>query len=201
MIYVDGSVSVSGPSSGAAIQNNSMVTLTANGNITQTGNLTYATEPVTTSASGSTPADSLIAANENMNQVLGLYTDVGQFQLQSPSNGANMETDATVAMISTNLTGCSNGVSCSNGDIATVGANSVGTWTLIGGKAESAVNGVSMSASNIYYDQRFKVRNNFAPPWFPQTTILAQDVSTGSKATVINVTQQRVQWVNQTGGQ
>jgi len=201
MIYVDGSVSVSGPSSGAAIQNNSMVTLTANGNITQTGNLTYATEPVTTSASGSTPADSLIAANENMNQVLGLYTDVGQFQLKAPSSGANMETDGTVAMISTNLTGCSNGVDCSNGDIATVGSYSVGTWTLIGGKAESDVNGVSMSKSNIYYDQRFKVRNNFAPPWFPQTTILAQDVVTSSKVPLVYITPQRTQWVNQTGGQ
>ena len=201
MIYVDGNVNVSGPSSGAAIQNNSMVTLTANGNITQTGNLKYATEPVTTSASGNTPADTLIAANENMNQVLGLYTSVGQFQLQAPSNGANMETDGTIAMISNNLTGCTNGVSCSNGDIATVGGNSVGTFTLVGGKAESAVNGVSMSASNIFYDQRFKVRQNFAPPWFPQTTILAQDVSTGSHATVVNITQQRVQWVNQTGGQ
>jgi Tfp pilus assembly protein PilX len=201
MIYVDGSVSVSGPSSGAAIQNNSMVTLTANGNITQTGNITYATEPVTTSASGNTPADSLIAANENMNQVLGLYTDVGQFQLKAPSSGANMETDGTVAMISTNLTGCSNGVDCSNGDIATVGGNSVGTWTLIGGKAESAVNGVNMSKSNIYYDQRFKVRNNFAPPWFPQTTILAQDVVTSSKAPFVSISPQRTQWVNQTGGQ
>jgi len=201
MIYVDGNVSVSGPSSGAAIQNNSMVNLTSGGNITQTGNLLYATEPVTTSASGNSPADSLIAANENMNQVLGLYTAYGQFQLQAPSSGANMETDGTVAMISANLTGCSNGVSCSNGDIATVGSYGVGTWTLIGGKAESAVNGVNMSKSNIYYDQRFKVRNNFAPPWFPQTTILAQDIASGSKATVINITQQRVQWVNQTGGQ
>jgi Tfp pilus assembly protein PilX len=200
MIYVDGAVSVSGPSSGAAIQNNSMVTLVANGNLTQTGNLTYATEPVTTTANGSTPADSLIAANENMNQVLGLYTAVGQFQLSPSSSGANMETDGTVAMISTNLTGCTNGVSCSNGDIGTPG-NSVGTWTLIGGKAESAVNGVNMSKSNIYYDQRFKVRTNFAPPWFPQTTILAQDVSNGSTAPIANITQQRVQWVNQTGGQ
>ncbi|MDR3677236.1 MAG: hypothetical protein P4N24_17235 [Acidobacteriota bacterium] len=200
MIYVNDDVSISGPSSGAAIQNNSMVTVVANGNLTQTGNLTYATEPVTTTANGSTPADSLIAANENMNQVLGLYTAVGQFRLNPPTSGGNIETDGTVAMISTSLTGCTNGVSCSNGDIGTPG-NSVGTWTLIGGKAESAVNGVNMSSSNIYYDQRFKVRTNFAPPWFPQTTILAQDVSNGSTAPIANITQQRVQWVNQTGGQ
>jgi hypothetical protein len=58
-----------------------------------------------------------------------------------------------------------------------------------------------MSKSNIYYDQRFKVRQNFAPPWFPQTTILAQDVTTSSKAPLVYITPQRVQWVNQTGGQ
>jgi hypothetical protein len=200
MIYVDGSTNISGPASGAAIQNNSMVTLTASGNITQTGNLTYATEPVTTTAVGSTPADSLIAANENMNQVLGLYTAYGQFQLSPSTSGANIETDGTVAMISTNLIGCTNGVSCSNGDIATPG-NSVGTWTLVGGKAESAVNGVNMSKSNIYYDQRFKVRSNFAPPWFPQTTILPQDIASTSTVPLVYITPQRTQWVNQTGGQ
>lgn len=197
-VYVNGNVSISGPSSGAAIQNNTQLSLTANGNITQTNNITYATEPVTTSS----PIDGLIVANENMNQVLGLYTAVGQFQLSPSSNNANMETDAVVAMIDPSPTGCnSSGTNCSNGDIATPG-NSVKTWTLIGGKSESAVNGVNMSASNIYYDQRFKVRQNFAPPWFPQTTIIPADI-TGqtSTAPVTYITQQRVQWVNKYGGQ
>jgi hypothetical protein len=113
MIYVDDNVSISGPSSGAAIQNNSMVTLTANGNITQTGNLIYATEPVTTTQNqvvnsnccNGDPVDTLIPAYQNMNQVLGLFTANGQFQLQAPSNSANMETDASIAMISQTPTG------------------------------------------------------------------------------------------------
>ena len=212
-IYVDGNVSITGPSSGAAIQNNTMVSVTANGNITQTGNLLYATEPVTTSAnqvvSGSNPAccngdpvDTLIPLYQNMNQVLGLYTSVGQFQLKAPSSSANMETDATIAAITASPTGCTNGAGCSNGDIATVGSYSVKTWTNVGGRSESAINTVSISTGNVYYDQRFKTRSNFAPPFFPQTTILEQDITGASTtAPVVNITQQRVQWVNQTGGQ
>ena len=214
-IYVDGNVSVTGPSSGAAVQNNSMVAVTANGNITQTGNLLYAEEPVTTSANqvvtNSSPAccsgdpmDTVIPGytnNQSMNQVLGLYTAVGQFQLSPSSSNANIETDGTIAAITASPTGCTNGAGCSNGDIATPG-NSVKTWTNVGGRSESSINTVSISTGNVYYDQRFKTRGNFAPPFFPQTTILAQDVTGASTtAPVVNITQQRVQWVNQTGGQ
>jgi hypothetical protein len=201
MIYVNDDVSVTGPSSGAAIQNNSMVTLTANGNITQTGNLLYATEPVTTTQNqvvnstccNGDPIDTLIPANQNMNQVLGLFTATGQFQLQAPSNNANMETDASIAMISSSPTG-------SSGKFATVGSYGVGTWTNIGGRAENSINGVSINQSNVYYDKRFTSRNNFYPPWFPETVVTEGEIvdSTGS---VVTVTPQRVQWVASTGGQ
>ena len=201
MIYVDDNVSISGPSSGAAIQNNSMVTLTANGNITQTGNLIYATEPVTTTQNqvvnsnccNGDPVDTLIPAYQNMNQVLGLFTANGQFQLQAPSNSANMETDASIAMISANPTG-------SNGKFATVGNYGVGTWTNIGGRAENSINGVSINTSNVYFDRRFTTRNNFWPPWFPQTTVTIGEIVATTGATV-TVTPQRVQWVTTTGGQ
>ena len=164
MIYVDDNVTVTGPWD--AIENNCMVTLTANGNITQTGNLLYATEPVTTTqnqAVNSTccngdPVDTLIPAYQNMNQVLGIFTANGQFQLQAPSNNANMETDASIAMISASPTG-------SNGKFATVGSYGVGTWTNIGGRAENSINGVSINTSNVYFDRRFTTRNNFWPPW------------------------------------
>jgi Tfp pilus assembly protein PilX len=216
VIYVDGSVSVTGPSSGAAIQDNHMVSVVANGNITQTGNLTYAEEPVTTSAgqtvtgsspaccSSSSPVDTLIPGytnNSTMNQVLGLYTANGQFILNPSSNGGNLETDGAIAVITPNLTGCnSSGADCGIGDIAT--GNSVGTWKVIGGRSESSINSVSISTGNTYYDQRFATRTNFAPPFFPQTSIAVQDVTGATTtATVINITQQRVQWINTTGGQ
>ncbi|MGD0222368.1 MAG: PilX N-terminal domain-containing pilus assembly protein [Terriglobia bacterium] len=176
MIYVDDDVTITGPSSGAAIQNNSMVNLTANGNITQTGNILYATEPVTTSANqkitGSNPAccngdpaDTLIPQNENMNQVLGIFTAAGNFILSPTSaNGSNIETDASVAMIS--QAGITNS---SIGHLQT--GNSVGTWTNIGGRMENRAASVSMSSSNVYFDRRFQARTNFAPPWFPSTSV------------------------------
>jgi len=202
MVYVNGDVSVSGPSSGAAIQNNAMVTLTANGDITQTGNLLYATEPVTTSAnqviSGSSPAccngepaDYLIPQNQNMNQVLGLFTANGNFILSPSSNGANIETDASVAMIS------SAGVSNSSiGHMAT--GNSVGTWTNIGGRMENRAAGVSMSSSNVYFDRRFQARN-FAPPWFPSTTVTTNMLSNTIVSASTPSTPSRTFWQFQAG--
>jgi hypothetical protein len=203
MVYVDDNITISGPSSGAAIQNNAMVTVTANGNIQQTGNLLYATEPVTTTQnqiiSGSSPAccngdpiDTLIPSVQNMNQVLGLYTAVGEFQINPSSSGGNLETDAAIAMVSSSSS-CTPSNNC--GVFATPG-NSVGTWTNIGGRVENSINGVNMNTSNVYFDRRFTARTNFAPPWFPQTSISLSDIMGASNQT--QVTANRVTWVTAT---
>jgi hypothetical protein len=204
MVYVDGNLNITGPSGGGyAVQNNTMITVTAAGNIQQTGNLTYATEPVTTTQnqviSGSNPAccngdpvDTLIPQYQNMNQVLGLFTAGGEFQLNPTTNGANLETDASIAAISANPTG-------SSGMIATPG-HSVGTWTNIGGRIENSINGVEIQTGNVYFDRRFTARPNFAPPWFPSTTVSMADLSQTVNANV-TVTPQRVQWVTTSGGQ
>jgi hypothetical protein len=76
----------------------------------------------------------------------------------------------------------------------------VGTWTNIGGRAENSINGVSINTSNVYFDRRFTTRNNFWPPWFPQTTVTIGEIVATTGATV-TVTPQRVQWVTTTGGQ
>jgi Tfp pilus assembly protein PilX len=202
MLYVNGDVSISGPSSGAAIQNNSMVNVTANGDITQTGNILYANEPVTTSAnqivSGSSPAccngspaDTLIPQNQNMNQVLGLFTANGNFVLSPSSNGANIETDASVCMLSQ-----AGATDSSIGHMAT--GNSVGAWTNIGGRMENRAAGVSMSSSNIYFDRRFQARN-FAPPWFPSTTVSTNMLSSTVTASSSASAPSRTFWQYQAG--
>jgi Tfp pilus assembly protein PilX len=202
MVYVNGDVNVSGPSSGAAIQNNSMVNVTANGDITQTNNILYAKEPVTTSAnqivSGSspaccngTPADTLIPQNQNMNQVLGLFTANGNFVLNPSTSGANIETDASVCMLS--QAGVSNS---SIGHMAT--GNSVGAWTNIGGRMENRAASVSMSSSNIYFDRRFQARN-FAPPWFPSTTVTTNMLSSTITASSSASAPSRTFWQYQAG--
>ena len=190
MIYVDGPVSISGPSSGAAVQNNAMLTVTANGNITQTGNLLYATEPVTTSGSS---LDSLVSLPTSASyQVLGLFTANGEF-VMTPSSGSTLETDASIAVISSS-TSC--GSNC--GKIAT-GTN-FNTWTNVGGRAENSINSVGFNTGNVYFDQRFKQWSNFAPPWFPQTAIGQKDL-TNVLTTNQTYKVQRVQWYSSTGGQ
>lgn len=197
MVYVDGDSNIGGPSSGAAIQNNAMVNFTAAGNITQTSSLVYATEPVTTSAnqviSGSSPAccsgdpaDTLIPQNQNMNQVLGIFTAGGNFTLSPTTNGANIETDASICMLS--QAGATN---TNIGHLAT--GNSVGTWTVIGGRMENRAASVSMDSSNTYYDRRFQARN-FAPPWFPSTTVTQNELSSTLTASSSASTPSRTFW-------
>jgi hypothetical protein len=203
MVYVDGAVSISGPSSGAAIQNNSMVNLTANGDITQTGSILYATEPVTTSANQKVagtspacctgdPADYLIPQNENMNQVLGIFTANGNFILSPATSGASIETDASVAMISQ-----AGETNSSIGHLAT--GNSVGTWTNIGGRMENRAASVSMSSSNVYFDRRFQARNNFAPPWFPSTAVSTNMLTNTITASSSASPPSRTAWQYQAG--
>jgi len=203
MLYVDGAISsLSGPSSGAAIQDNSELTVVANGNITVTGNITYKTDPVTTSANQyvnstcctSSPIDTLIPAYQNMNQVLGIFTSTGNFILSPTTNGANIEVDASIAMIS------QAGVTNSNiGHMAT--GNSVGTFTNIGGRIENRAHSVSMNKSNVLFDRRFTARSGFAPPWFPSTSV-AQDVISSTIAALPGAgTPSRTFWLYTTGGQ
>jgi Tfp pilus assembly protein PilX len=203
MVYVDGDItSLSGPNSGAAIQDNSMVTVVANGDITVTGNITYNTVPVTTSANqvidssccAGDPIDTLIPQYENMNQVLGIFTANGNFILSPTRSGSNIEVDGSIAMIS------QAGETNSNiGHMAT--GNSVGTFTNIGGRVENRAYSVNMNKSNVYFDRRFTARSNFAPPWFPSTSV-AQDVIASTVAALPGANPpSRTTWLFKTGGQ
>ena len=190
MLYVNGAISgtsgstttgLSGPSSGAAIQNGSAVTVTSTGTIAITGNITYSTEPVTLTQVGSIPADTLITSPSTPTNVLGIYTPGGDIQLQPTTNGNNLEIDASLAMVSSGGSG---------GLIAQW--NSINTLTIVGGRiANQAKSGASLSSRNIWFDQRFA--GNFAPPWFPSTTV----TTTPTSATPV-VTANRVSWVNTT---
>jgi Tfp pilus assembly protein PilX len=182
MLYVNGGISgtsggnttgLSGPSSGAAIQNGSAVTVTAVSDVAITGNLLYATEPVTLNA-----ADTAVSPAPT--NVLGIFTTNGDIQLRPTSDVTTMEVDASLAMLSTTSSG---------GLIAQW--NQIGTVNIVGGRvAMQAKSGASIGSRNIYFDQRFS--HGFAPPWFPSTTV----VSTPTTQTV--VTPSRMSWTNTT---
>ncbi len=186
MVYVTGNISsnpsanaptgLSGPSSGAAIQDGSAVTITAGGTISITGSITYSTEPVSLSVSDTavTPAPT---------NVLGIFTTGGNIQFQPPSSVGTMEVDASMAAINS-ASGSNYGLQAS--------WNNINTLNIVGGRVQNeALDGSSLGTRNIYFDQRFT--GGFAPPWFPTTTLPVPPTDT---ATVQPITVLRQSWVN-----
>jgi Tfp pilus assembly protein PilX len=189
MVYVNGSIcsdcsssststtGLSGPSSGAAIQNDSAVTVTATGTISITGSLLYSTEPVTLNT-----ADTLITSPKVPGNVLGIFTPGGDIQLLPSSGGNNMEIDASIAAMSSGGTGGLDAL-----------GNSINTLTIVGGRIANKAKVGNLSARNIWFDQRFA--NGFAPPFFPTATVTTTITNT---AVALPVVPFRVSWVNTT---
>jgi len=182
MVYVDGNItSLSGPSSGPAIQDGYATTVTANGNITITGNILYKTEPVTMTQNQipNTPADTLIPGNSN-GQVLGIFTANGNVNLNVPTSGQNLEIDASIATISQN----------GSGGIVNTG-NQINTLNIVGGRIQNTIQNINSLSRNVFFDRRFS-QGNFAPPWFPSTTIAG---TPSDSVTAVVPSVQRTQWV------
>jgi Tfp pilus assembly protein PilX len=192
MVYVDGTVTgLSGTGQGVAgIQNYNAITITANGDIDITGDLIYATEPVTTSANqvvpgtspaccNGSPADTLIPGHD-YGQVFGIFTANGNIVFSSSYSNDNLEVDGSMAAIA-------NG---QNWGFETNG--SINTLTNVGGRIENQAHAVNMNTFNIYFDRRFTADPGFSPPWFPSTTITA---SGPTQLNAPTVSAQRVQWV------
>ncbi|HEV7968160.1 MAG TPA: pilus assembly PilX N-terminal domain-containing protein [Candidatus Acidoferrales bacterium] len=184
LVYVNGNISsntgsstptgLSGPSSGAAIQNGSALTVVSTGTIDITGSLVYSTEPVSLNASDT-------AVSPAPTNVLGIYSSGGNVELKPPSNISTMELDASIATIAA---GGSYGI--------TAVWNTINNVNIVGGRVQNmALNGSSIGARNIYYDQRFA--GGFAPPWFPQSTVAGPTTDT---AVPQPITYQPISWVN-----
>ncbi|HYM07205.1 MAG TPA: hypothetical protein VEU11_11655 [Terriglobales bacterium] len=151
LIYVNGNITGltgtygSGSSIIPAIQDDTGVTIAASGDVSITGDITYAHLPV------SMTTDAPVA-NANSG-VLGVYTN-GNINLSAHSNGGNLTVDASLAAI---------GGATGNSGFATPG--SIGTWTIVGGRSEDHAHSVNIGAGNTVFDTRFGP--TFGPPWFP----------------------------------
>ena len=179
MLYVDGNItSLSGPSSGSAIQNASQVTVTSFGDMSITGNLKYPSSPVTQTSTQSVPIDTLIPANDT-HEVLGLFTAAGDINLHYPTSNQNWEIDASLATISQG----------GSGGLVNDG-NAINTLTIVGGRIQSTIQNINSTTRNVLFDRRFAT--GFAPPWFPATTITPAGVSSAT----VTPTFSRVQWVS-----
>ncbi len=191
MVFVDGNVTIHGPGEGqGAIQDNTMITVTANanastgqsGDIIATGDVLYKTEPV------SIPQDALIPAAANMNQVLGLFTATGNFITQDAQADQNIEVDASIATISAS----DSANNCASREGGQLSIGHINTFNNVGGMAQSCIYAADVNTENTWFDRRFTSRPNFAPPWFPSTTVQTG----GSQPVNASVTVQRIQWLN-----
>jgi Tfp pilus assembly protein PilX len=190
MIYVDGTItSMSGPGEGVgAIQDGSAVTITALGDINITGDVIYKTEPVTMTQNQipGTPVATLIPGNDH-NQDLGIFTANGSIILSSPYPDDNLQVDGSQAVI---------GNSCASWSCGFYVNGCINTFNNVGGQIQTNIFGACLNTENTYYDRRYTSRVNFAPPWFPSTTI----TNTAATTTVApTITPQRLGWVATTG--
>ncbi len=191
MLYVDGNITgLSGPGQGsAAINDGTALTITAAKNVSLTGDLLYKSPPVTLTANGSTPADSLIPGNDH-GQALGIFTANGDIILNdkqiNPKTGkfdGNMEIDASLATISA---GGAGGLTNPNAQITTL--------TIVGGRIQNNIKNINTITRNVLFDVRF-ANGNFAPPWFPSTSLALG----GLKSANFDPPKiQRLSWQNQT---
>jgi len=195
MLYVNGAITgLSGPAQGqAAVQDGAQITIAAKNDVTVTGDVLYKTETVTTTQNqvvpGTTPAccygspiDTLIPGHDN-NQVLGLFTATGNFNLNTHQSGGNIQVDGAIATISQG----------GHGGFYNTGP-AINTFNNVGSQTQNSIYSAAISTQNIYFDRRFTNKPGFAPPWFPATTI----TTGGTLATNITSTVQRVQWINKT---
>jgi hypothetical protein len=168
MIYVDGSITgMSG-----TVQNNVGITVSAATSVSITGDVTYASQPV------SIPADTLVSTTNA--GVLGIYTpgNINLYANSSGSNSGNLTVDASLAAISGGSSG-----------YATPGSGGINTLTIMGGRSEDSAHSVNLNAGNTYYDRRFA--GNFGPPWFPTATPQAGSPAIASSE---SVTVARTSW-------
>ncbi len=194
MLYVDGTItSLSGLGQGVgAIQNYNAVTITANGDIDVTGDVIYATEPVTTTQNqivpgtnpaccNGTPVATLIPGND-YGQDLGLFTATGNINLQTSYANDNLQVDGSQAAI---------GQNCASNSCGFTATGCINTFNNVGGQIQANIFAACMNTENTYFDRRYTEKPGFAPPWFPSTTL----TQGGAQPTNLSASVQRITWV------
>jgi hypothetical protein len=169
-LFVDGSVtSLSGPpsnggASGPAIASQTAMTITAQRNITITGDIKYA-EPVVN-------ADGSLAGNVTENgSILGIFTNDGNVVLSpdpayTDGGGDSLEIDAAIAAFNSDK---SNDNGKLEGTIQYDPASSpsrASRLVFVGARIQSNIGYIKYRNRAMYFDPRLR-QGNFAPPFFP----------------------------------
>lgn len=186
MLFVNGNItSLQGPGEGqAAINDGTALTVTAANDVTITGDIRYKTEPVTMTANGNTPADSLVPGSDH-GQVLGIFTASGNINLNNGQADQTLQIDASLATISQG----------GSGGLVNKSGPAIKTLNIVGGRIQNTIQGINTTTRNVFFDRRFS--SGFSPPWFPSTTVTTnvnQDNTSLSPATFV-----RTQWLYKSG--
>lgn len=165
----------------AGLASGTRVTVTAQGDITITGDLTYASPVV--------DSQGLPVTNYNAIQnVLGLFTNNGNVNLApNPSynsdSALSLQVHAAIVSFNADTTDDAGGI---DGSITYTGSSlsSTDKWTLVGSRVQAKINNIGYATRNIFFDQRFS-GGGFRPPFFPGTTYT---LGTTSVPGVISIT-------------
>jgi hypothetical protein len=149
-----------------ALASPTRLTITAQGDITITGDLTYATPVV--------DSQGLPVTNYNAVQnVLGLFTNNGNVNLAPDKNynsdsALSLQVHGAIVAFNSDVTDDNGAI---EGSITYTGNALSGSdkWTLVGSRVQAKINNIGYSTRNIYFDQRFS-GGGFRPPFFPGTT-------------------------------
>jgi hypothetical protein len=150
----------------SALAPKTALTVTAQGDITITGDLKYS-NPVLDS-------QGLPVQNFNTVQnVLGIFTNNGNVNLApnpsyDTSGGLTLEVNAAIAAFNADT---SDDAGAIEGSITYTGGTAPGSsdkWTLMGSRVQAKINNIGYANRNIYFDVRFS-GGTFRPPFFPGT--------------------------------
>ena len=106
--------------------------------------------------------------------------------MNNSQNDGNLQIDASIAMISQG----------GGGGWINVGPQ-INTLNVVGGRIANVAKSGNAITRNIFFDQRFS-QGNFAPPWYPSTTLTSSNTDTASFSPT---TVQRLQWYYNTSYQ
>ena len=171
-LFVNGSINslrggVNGSTVRPAVASGTRLTVTAQRDITVTGDLKYQS-PV--AASDGSPVSNV----DSITNVLGIFTNDGNVNLAPNTNyvsGGGRSLEMHAAVISFNKNTQNDGSRIEGSITYTQGQNPGTTdkWTLVGSRVQSNINNIAYSQRNIFFDSRFD-GGKFAPPFFPGTT-------------------------------
>jgi hypothetical protein len=170
-LFVNGGINslrggTNGSSRNPAIAADTRLTVTAQRDITITGDLKYANPVVN---SDGTPVSNL----SSVTNVLGIFTNDGNVNLAPNKNyvssGLNLEMNAAVVAFNNSIF---NDGSRIEGSITYTGSENPDNndrWKLVGSRVQSKINDIRYANRDVFFDVRFS-GGKFAPPFFPGTT-------------------------------